>query len=99
MSQTFTEWWDKEDKTHFDGIPIVIALTAWKARQAEIDELRNECARIQSSFSACEHIRLRQENERLREALEEITAAGEYGSNFPQDGRMYDIAHAALKTK
>jgi hypothetical protein len=34
----------------------------------------------------------------LRKALEEIVACGERDSNFPQDGRMYDIAKEALKS-
>jgi hypothetical protein len=34
---------------------------------------------------------------RYREALKDIAVAGESGSNFPQDGRMYDIAKAALE--
>lgn len=34
---------------------------------------------------------------RYREALKDILVMGESGSNFPQDGRMYDIAKAALE--
>lgn len=34
---------------------------------------------------------------RLQEALKEIVAMGERDSNFPQDGRMYDIAKVALE--
>ena len=34
---------------------------------------------------------------RYREALKDILIMGELDSNFPQDGRMYDIAKAALE--
>lgn len=33
----------------------------------------------------------------FKEALQGIVDCGERDSNFPQDGRMYDIAKAALK--
>lgn len=35
---------------------------------------------------------------RYREALKDILIMGELDSNFPQDGRMYDIAKAALES-
>ncbi|HBG07679.1 MAG: hypothetical protein A2075_09145 [Geobacteraceae bacterium GWC2_58_44] len=38
----------------------------------------------------------RAELERLTAALQQIIAAGESGSNYPQDGRMFDIAKDAL---
>lgn len=34
---------------------------------------------------------------RYREALKDILIMGELDSNFPQDGRMYDIAKVALE--
>lgn len=34
---------------------------------------------------------------RYREALKDILVMGELDSNFPQDGRMYDIAKSALE--
>ena len=59
-------------------------------------EMECECNRIQAvdrgnSFAAQES-----EIARYKEALKEIIAVGESGINFPQDGRMSDIAAAAL---
>lgn len=34
--------------------------------------------------------------QKYKDALEQIVATGDSDSNFPQDGRMYDIAKAAL---
>ena len=35
---------------------------------------------------------------KYRDALEQIVEVGNSDSNFPQDGRMYDIAKAALES-
>lgn len=37
------------------------------------------------------------ERKKFQDGLEEIVAVGERDSNFPQDGRMYDIAKDALE--
>ncbi|HBG06304.1 MAG: hypothetical protein A2075_12100 [Geobacteraceae bacterium GWC2_58_44] len=62
-------------------------------RQLKVD---CECHRVQAVDRGNSYQQSVAEVERLKAALQQIIDAGESGSNFPQDGRMFDIAKSAL---
>ena len=64
-----------------------------KADNAELSKINQ---RLEAEYSL-KIVELTARNDFYRRMLQDIIAVGESDSNFPQDGRMYDIAKAALE--
>lgn len=69
---------------------------AWSSLYDHCKELAEINQRLEAEYSA-KVVELTGRNDFYRRMLQDIVSVGESDSNFPQDGRMYDIAKAALE--